>query len=108
MNRQRRLQMRARVAGAVVIRNGLLGELRLPTIKHLWPRLAERADTEGWPAARFLAAWLLLAGVPTLAFVGLYQVNVQVPTTTFVGPAVPLAIATTNAFVDFVDIAIGM
>lgn len=34
----------------------LLGELRLPTIKHIWPRFAERADKEGWPAARFLAA----------------------------------------------------
>ena len=32
----------------------LLGELRLPTIKHVWPRFAERADKEGWPAARFL------------------------------------------------------
>ena len=34
----------------------LLNELRLPTIKHLWPSFAERADQEGWPAARFLAA----------------------------------------------------
>lgn len=34
----------------------LLGELRLPTIKHVWPRFAERADKEGWPAARFLAS----------------------------------------------------
>lgn len=34
----------------------LLNELRLPTIKHLWPRFAERADQEGWPAARFLMA----------------------------------------------------
>ena len=34
----------------------LLGELRLPAIKHIWPGLAERADREGWPAARFLAA----------------------------------------------------
>jgi DNA replication protein DnaC len=34
----------------------LLTELRLPGIKHLWPRLAEQADKEGWPAARFLAA----------------------------------------------------
>lgn len=32
------------------------GELRLPTIKTLWPRFAEQADREGWPAARFLAA----------------------------------------------------
>lgn len=34
----------------------MLGELRLPTIKTLWPRFAEQADREGWPAARFLAA----------------------------------------------------
>jgi DNA replication protein DnaC len=34
----------------------LLGDLRLPAIKHIWPRFAERADREGWPAARFLAA----------------------------------------------------
>ncbi len=34
----------------------MLTELRLPTIKTLWPRFAETADREGWPAARFLAA----------------------------------------------------
>jgi DNA replication protein DnaC len=34
----------------------MLGELRLPTIKTVWPRFAEQADKEGWPAARFLAA----------------------------------------------------
>jgi DNA replication protein DnaC len=34
----------------------LLGELRLPGIKLIWPKLAEQADKEGWPAARFLAA----------------------------------------------------
>ena len=34
----------------------LLSDLRLPTIKHIWPRFAERADKEGWPASRFLAA----------------------------------------------------
>ncbi|NDV53916.1 MULTISPECIES: IS21-like element helper ATPase IstB [unclassified Salipiger] len=34
----------------------MLGELRLPTIKTLWPQFAEQADKEGWPAARFLAA----------------------------------------------------
>lgn len=34
----------------------MLNELRLPTIKSLWPRFAEQADQEGWPAARFLAA----------------------------------------------------
>jgi DNA replication protein DnaC len=34
----------------------MLNELRLPTIKALWPQFAEAADREGWPAARFLAA----------------------------------------------------
>jgi DNA replication protein DnaC len=34
----------------------LLTELRLPGIKQMWPKLAEQADKEGWPAARFLAA----------------------------------------------------
>lgn len=34
----------------------MLNELRLPTIKTLWPRFAEQADREGWPAARFLTA----------------------------------------------------
>jgi len=34
----------------------MLNELRLPTIKTLWASFAERADREGWPAARFLAA----------------------------------------------------
>lgn len=34
----------------------MLTELRLPTIKSMWPRFAEQADKEGWPAARFLAA----------------------------------------------------
>jgi DNA replication protein DnaC len=34
----------------------MLNELRLPTIKTLWPRFAETADREGWPAARLLAA----------------------------------------------------
>lgn len=33
-----------------------LGDLRLPAIKTIWPDFAERADKEGWPAARFLAA----------------------------------------------------
>jgi len=32
----------------------LLAELRLPAIKAVWPALAEQADKEGWPAARFL------------------------------------------------------
>lgn len=34
----------------------MLNELRLPTIKHIWGDFAARADKEGWPAARFLAA----------------------------------------------------
>jgi DNA replication protein DnaC len=34
----------------------LLGELRLPAMKLMWARLAEQADKESWPAARFLAA----------------------------------------------------
>ncbi len=34
----------------------LLNELRLPAIKHVWTRFAERSDKEGWPAARFLTA----------------------------------------------------
>ena len=34
----------------------LLAELRLPAVKQVWPDLAARADKEGWPAARFLAA----------------------------------------------------
>src|SRR6202048_3924387 len=33
-----------------------LSELRLPGIKLIWAALAETADKEGWPAARFLAA----------------------------------------------------
>lgn len=34
----------------------MLNDLRLPTIRSLWPQFAEQADREGWPAARFLAA----------------------------------------------------
>jgi len=34
----------------------ILNDLRLPAIKILWPDFAARADKEGWPAARFLAA----------------------------------------------------
>ena len=33
----------------------MLAELRLPTVHRLWAEFAERADKEGWPAARFLA-----------------------------------------------------
>ena len=32
-----------------------LSELRMPAIKALWPRFAEQADKEGWPAARLLS-----------------------------------------------------
>ena len=34
----------------------VLNELRLPAVKQIWPDIAARADKEGWPAARFLAA----------------------------------------------------
>jgi DNA replication protein DnaC len=34
----------------------ILNDLRLPAIKTFWPDFANRADKEGWPAARFLAA----------------------------------------------------
>jgi DNA replication protein DnaC len=34
----------------------LLNELRLPAVKHVWPKFAERSDKEGWPAARLLMA----------------------------------------------------
>jgi DNA replication protein DnaC len=34
----------------------LLRDLRLPAITHAWQDFAGRADKEGWPAARFLAA----------------------------------------------------
>ena len=34
----------------------MLTALRLPSIHRHWPTLAECADKEGWPAARFLAA----------------------------------------------------
>ncbi len=34
----------------------MLTALRLPSFLRHWPALAGRADTEGWPAARFLAA----------------------------------------------------
>jgi DNA replication protein DnaC len=33
----------------------LLQELRLPTFAALWPQFTERADREGWPAAKLLA-----------------------------------------------------
>lgn len=34
----------------------MLTELRLPTIKTVWPRFAEQADRDGWPAAKLLCA----------------------------------------------------
>jgi len=33
----------------------ILNDLRLPAIKEIWSKFAERSDKEGWPAARFLA-----------------------------------------------------
>lgn len=33
----------------------MLTALRLPSFHKLWAEIAARADTEGWPAARFLA-----------------------------------------------------
>jgi DNA replication protein DnaC len=46
-------------AASVPARTALmLNELRLPTIGRLWPAFAERADKEGWPAARFLEGLL--------------------------------------------------
>lgn len=33
----------------------MLNALRLPATKAMWQTFAERADTEGWPAARFLS-----------------------------------------------------
>jgi DNA replication protein DnaC len=34
----------------------VLNDLRSPAIKLVWPQFTERADKEGWPAARLLAA----------------------------------------------------
>ena len=34
----------------------MLTELRMPSVKAVWRPLAQRADKEGWPAARLLAA----------------------------------------------------
>ena len=36
--------------------NLMLSQLRLPTIKALWPQFTAQADREGWPGARLLAA----------------------------------------------------
>lgn len=35
--------------------NAMLTELRLPSIRQLWPGFAGQADQDGWPAARLLA-----------------------------------------------------
>ena len=40
-------------------------------------------------------------------FVGLYQINVEVPQVTLTGPSVAVAILTSDAFSDFVDLAVG-
>jgi len=42
----------------------------------------------------------------TPGYAGLYQINVTIPVNATPGPAVPLAIQTTNGFTDMVDIAI--
>jgi len=34
----------------------LMHQLRLPAMARLWREFADRADKEGWPAARFFAA----------------------------------------------------
>jgi uncharacterized protein (TIGR03437 family) len=39
-------------------------------------------------------------------FVGLYQVNVTIPNVVTVGPAIPVAVITSTALSDFIDIAI--
>ena len=46
----------AKVAAATAKLPLMLTALRLPTFANLWPAFADRADREGWPAARFLAA----------------------------------------------------
>jgi DNA replication protein DnaC len=43
----------ARENGAI---ESQLAELRLPTVAGLWQPFTERADREGWPSARLLAA----------------------------------------------------
>ena len=40
----------------------LLAELRLPTVAGLWQQFTERADREGWPSARLLAALARVCG----------------------------------------------
>ena len=53
----------------------------------LWPLAALAARSPQRSTARFLAAWLLLAGAPTLAVVGLYQVEARY----LIAPLAPLA-----------------
>jgi len=36
----------------------MLADLRLPTIRRLWPEVAEQSNREGWPAERFLGILL--------------------------------------------------
>src|SRR4051812_16529353 len=48
--------MKTTSAGDTARLGVMLNELRLPTIKLVWPQFAEQADKEGWQAARFLAA----------------------------------------------------
>lgn len=36
----------------------MLANLRLPTIRRLWPEVAEQSNREGWPAERFLGILL--------------------------------------------------
>ena len=33
----------------------MLSKLRLPSIRQMWPQVAEQSDREGWPAARLLS-----------------------------------------------------
>ncbi len=53
-------------------------------------------------------AGTIIYSIAAPGFVGLYQLAVQVPETIFVGPAIPLTVSTSNAFIDYVDIAIGL
>ena len=56
----------------------LLHDLRLPAIARLWPEFAERADKEGWPAARFLAA-LAASGYSVVVFTTRHPAGVWLP-----------------------------
>jgi hypothetical protein len=50
----------------------LLHDLRLPAIARLWPEFSERADKEGWPAARFLSALAELE-IALFELIGAYE-----------------------------------